>query len=252
MINARDYIEGAFKDNAQNEIGINGFTMLARVSERVTQTSDMPTTYLEDGSHANDHIIINPTAISIEGNISDLHVGLSPAVSAVRRAQEQAGNVLQYLPERTQTQASKVSGLLADFSSAVERVDAVLNTGQRVGGYLGLTDPDIKGNIENFIDMLNSVQNSKALISIEMPHRTLDLMCITSIELTRDNQQNAMTFKIDAQQFRFAKTKLVAVAAKNPSASTGGQTDGVKDKGIQAGKKVEKSGLTQIIDWWND
>jgi hypothetical protein len=249
MITARDYIDGAFKDGAQAEIGIDGFTMLARVSERITQTSDMPTTYLEDGSHANDHIIINPITISIEGNISDLHVGSSPAVAAVRQAQEQAGNVLQYLPGRTQAQVSKVSGLIGDFTSAVDRVDAVVNARECVSGYLGMTDPETGGNIERFVDMLKSVQTSKKLISIEMPYRTLNLMCITSVELTRDNQQNAMTFKIDAQQFRFAKTKLVAVAAKNPSASTEGQTDGVKDKGVQAGKKVKKSGLTRLWEW---
>lgn len=246
MATIRDYIDGAFKNDAVEEIGINGFVTVARVRERVTKTSDAPVTFLEDGSHVNDHIILNPITISIEGNVSDIHLRPSPAIEILRAAQARVGNITQYIPARTQTQLSKVSGLAADLTNAVAIADSIIDAGGAISGYAGSGRNVQQGNINKFIDMLESVRESRALIQIEMPYKTYDKMCITSIEIIKDNQQNAISFNLEAQQFRFASTSFVA--APKASAATGGQTESTKDKGVQEGKKVPQSFVDSILE----
>ena len=70
----RDYINGQFENDGKDgeEVGIGGFTAFAQVSEKFKSSASVPVTYLENGTHVNDHIIREPKTISIEGNVSDL------------------------------------------------------------------------------------------------------------------------------------------------------------------------------------
>jgi hypothetical protein len=246
MSTARDYIDGAFKDDKDAEVGIDGFTLLARVRDRTTQTADVPTTFLEDGTHVNDHIILNPITISIDGNVSDVHLKPSEAIAAIREAQNQVGVITQYLPSRTVSQISRISGLISDFTNAVDFVDSVVASAESLGGYLGNEDPE-QGNIKKFLANMDSIRNSKRLIEIGTEYKTYKNMVITSIEITKDNQENAISFTLEAQQFRFA-VSLVAIAVPNPnpSSATNGQTGSETDKGIQDGENVLESAASQL------
>jgi len=251
MIGFRGYLAGQFKnDEEEEEIGINGFTTAARVRERISRSASVPTTFLEDGSHINDHIIRNPLTLSIEGNVSDTFVMPDPAIAALQAAQAQVGNITQYAPARTQAQISRVSGLATDFISAVDKVDNFLESSNRVAAYLGLQDARAITNIQKFIDNMESAQSSDQLISISMPFKTYKQMYITSLETTRNNQTSALDFTMELQQFRFADTiSADTKAAENPSSSTNGQTAGSKDKGVQEGEEVEESAL---FSWFGD
>jgi ribosomal protein L12E/L44/L45/RPP1/RPP2 len=78
-------------------------------------------------------------------------------------------------------------------------------------------------------------------------------MYITSLEVTRDNQNRAINFTLEAQEIRTAGTFFIATkTAKNASAATDGQTDGETDKGAQEGEEVEESlstNLGQMFGW---
>jgi len=127
----RDYISGQFKDGDDGEfVGIGGFTTSATVRERFSRSASVPTTYLENGDHINDHIIRNPLTLSIEGNVSDAFELPNPAIAALQEAQAQVGNITQYAPARTQAQLSRVSGIANDFISALDKVDALINRGK--------------------------------------------------------------------------------------------------------------------------
>ena len=238
----RDFIDGQFKDDETEEVGIGEFLTAARVREVTRHSRDVPTTFLEDGSHVNDHIIRNPLTISIEGSVSDVFQLPSPAIAALQEAQAQAGNITQYAPARTQAQLSRVSGLAADLTGAIDRVDALIASGQQAAGFLGFTGEEGKSNIQNFIDKMEGYMNSDALIKISMPFKTLTNMAITSLEYERNNQTNSLSFSMEAQKFRFASTEFVeAGAAANPSAANNGQQAGESDKGAQEGEDVPQS-----------
>jgi len=243
----REYLGSQFGSDEQEAVGIGGFTTAARVRERVSRSASVPVTFLEDGSHINDHIIRNPLSLSIDGNVSDSFAMPNPAIAALQSAQAQVGNITQYAPARTQAQISRVSGLANDFTNAIDKVDNFLDSSNRVASYLGLQDDTAKSNIENFIDTMESLQEGEQLISIDMPFRTYDQMYITSLEITRNNQTNALDFTMELQQFRFADTIFAEIVpAANPSSSTNGQTEGSKDKGVQEGADVTESLATSL------
>jgi len=245
----RDYLGSQFDSDEQEAVGIGGFTTTARVRERVLRSASVPTTFLEDGSHINDHIIRNPLTLSIEGNVSDAFFMPNPAIAALQAAQEQVGNITQYAPARTQAQVSRVSGLANDFTNAIDKVDSFIESSSRVASYLGLQDDTAKSNIENFIDTMESLQEGEQLISIDMPFRTYEQMYITSLEITRTNQTNSLDFTMELQQFRFADTIFTEITpAANPSAATNGQTEGSKDKGVQEGADVPQSFLNSTLE----
>jgi hypothetical protein len=238
----RDFIDGQFKDDAEEPVEIGGIKTIARVREKVSRTREVPTTYLEDGSHVNDHIIRNPLTLQIEGSVSNVYRAPSPAVAAQQTLQSELGNITQYAPGRTQAQLSRISGLVADLTGVIDRVDTAIQSGQQAARFLGFTSDEGKTNIENFIDKMEGWMNSDALTSIDMPFRTYRDMAITSLDYERNNQTDSLTFTIEAQQFRFVQTLFVeASAAPNPAAGNNGAQAGEADKGAQEGEDVPES-----------
>lgn len=245
----RDYIDGQFRNEKKEEVGIGGFTALARVVERTVRSSDIPTVYLEDGSPISDHIIRKPLTIVIEGNVSDVHVSPSNFISAVQRVQQDIGVITQYLPERTTAQASKVSALVNDFTNAVDTIDSAINAGQQLTGYLGLIENAEVNNIKSFVDNMETHFFGSTLISIDMPYNKYDQMRITSLEIEKDNENEAISFRLEAQQINFVKNILIPISSvKAPADSVDGQLDNEADKGVQEGADIPHSFIGYLAE----
>jgi len=249
----RDYLNGQFAgepDTDAETVGIGGFTAFAQISEKFKRSAKVPTTFLEDGSHVNDHIIREPLTVSIEGNVSDLFVLPSEPVAILQEHQAQIGKITQYAPARTQAQLSRVSGLVNDFTSAMDKADALISSAQGAAKYLGNQDKEAQTNIESFLDAMKGLQATDKLIKISTSFKTYTDMYITSLEVTRDNQNRAINFTLEAQKVRIAQTLFTkTTAAQNAAIATAGQTDGETDKGAQEGEEVEEveESLTTIF-----
>ncbi len=86
---------------------------------------------------------------------------------------------------------------------------------------------------------MKGLQASDKRIKISSSLGSFANMYITSLEVTRDNQNRAISFNLEAQEIRTADTFSMATsAAQNASIATAGQTDGVTDKGTQEGEEV--------------
>ena len=249
----RDYLNGQFAgepDTDAETVGIGGFTAFAQISEKFKRSAKVPTTFLEDGSHVNDHIIREPLTVSIEGNVSDLFVLPSEPAAILQEHQAQIGKITQYAPARTQAQLSRVSGLVNDFTSAMDKADALISSAQGAAKYLGNQDKEAQTNIESFLDAMKGLQATDKLIKISTSFKTYTDMYITSLEVTRDNQNRAINFTLEAQKVRIAQTLFTkTTAAQNAAIATAGQTDGETDKGAQEGEEVEEveESLTTIF-----
>jgi len=252
----RDYLNWQYPSDTDSDsetVGIGGYTAFAQVSEKFSRSAKVPTTFLEDGSHVNDHIIREPLTVSIEGNVSDVYAQPSAPVAAFQEAQTQVGNITQYAPARTQAQLSRVSGLVNDFTNAVDRVDAAIDATQGAAKYLGQQDSEAQTNIEAFLKKMEGLQATDKLIKISTSFKNYTDMYITSLEVTRDNQSKAISFNLEAQKVRIAQTLFTkTTAAQNAAIATNGQTDGETDKGAQEGEEVEESlstNLGQMFGW---
>lgn len=250
MANFQGLIESAKNRDAQlEEVGIGGFTLLATVRRSFSLTSRAPVNYVEDGSNASDHIVLDPLVLTIEGNVSDIHIRPNPLIELQRRISSQIGVITKYLPLRTQSELSQINSIVNDATNAVRKVNAVIDDGRNAWEFFGNKDSESKGLVEQFIDFIESVHYGKQLINIEMPFRTHDNMRITSSTVDTDNQSNAISFAITAQKFRFFETELAELTDFFPAASIGigGQDKGEKDKGTQTGEKQEQSLLSYLL-----
>ena len=245
MANVTEYLAGRFLNDEKEVVGIGGFKALVRISEKVSMTASSPDTFLEDGSHVNDHIINNPIILSIEGEVSDVFLETKVLNELQRKIESQAGNIAQYLPGRTQAQLSRVSGVVNSVFQGIEKANAIIASGQQAAEFLGLTDTAAqqRSNQERFLDEIDSIYKSKKLINIDMPFRTYKNMVLTSIEISYDNEINSTGFSIQAKEFRTAETIFVEVAPA-PAAGMNGALNSETDKGPQAGAEPEQSFLS--------
>ena len=241
-----DFINARTDPASQEEVGIGGFRVYARVSDKTRRTSQVPVVYLEDGSAISDHIIVDPLVISIDGVIGDVVLTPREGTKAVTALQAELGNVAQYLPERSQTQIQKANVLINDAADAVREVDALLAAGQQAVDFFGNKDASSsKPLAEQFLDAMEKIFKGKQLIAVDMPYRTHQSMAITSLETDSDNETGWLTFSITLQQVRLTSLEFAQLAsAPNPSQGTKGQLQSEADKGAQEG---ERSLISTIV-----
>jgi len=246
MAAIRDFINGQFKDDETEEVGIGGFTTAARLRENVKRTRDIPTTFLEDGTQLSDHIIRNPLSMSIEGVVSNVYRRSSPLLERIRETEAVVGAVGLYLPARTQSQLSRLAGLTADVQGLIDRADQLLKTRQTVADFLGFTGSEGKTNVERFIDFIEGAFYSDVLIRIDAPFRTYRNMALTSIDHTRDSTTDSLKFNLEVREVRIAESIFVKRAAANPASGNKGQQESETDKGVQEGEEVSSSFLASF------
>ena len=250
----------ALESSSTIEVGIGGFNLFARVSDSSAYETQAPTSVVEDGSFAGDHLINGPVKLTISGDVSDIFINPPPPPSASASRVPTVAQTNAFLPKRTASQLQRVNKLLDTAADRYRSINNAINLGVKIGKNAG----DFSGNKtqsksirEQFVDYIESVHYGKQLISISMPYRLHDSMAVTNVTITRDNQRNALTFTLNAQKFRLAKTIFSDVSTfyKNPAPAVKSQTAGVSDKGVQsptgaagsAGATKEKSVLSSIF-----
>lgn len=229
------------------EVGIGGFTLFASVSRETNFSSQAPTTYLEDGSFVNDHIINEPVTINIEGVVSDVTVKQPQLNSFVDNLTGTLGSIGIYTGGRTSSQIGKVVAVIDQARSYIRRIDNLINQGKKILDFFGNKDPE-KSIRERFIDEMIAIRESKQPISIDMPYRTLDNMIITSLVITENNTDKALTFRMTAQEIRLAQTILVEAIQIKPASGVKSQTGKQSNKGVQQGEQPNE-GERSLVDY---
>ena len=248
MGKVRDFLNAKIGDEGEERIGIAGFTMLARVRQSFKYGSEVPTTYLEDGSSVEDHIILNPVTLTIEGEVADIFVQQEPLQELTQSVTSTAGAISIYAPERTQTQRQTVAGIVADVNSAIDTADELINAGGQIADLFGSAGTVGKTLRERFVDTMESLHYGRQVVDIEMPYRTFNNMRI-SVDFEFDNQREAISFKVEAVEVRVADEAVSDVSdlLRNPSPAIDGQAQEQTDKGVQEGTDVGTSLLGTII-----
>jgi hypothetical protein len=248
MARIQEYLNRKVAPEPTQEIGIGGFTAFVRVKERYTLEADIPTTPVEDGSYVNDHVILKPLVLRIEGNVSDVHLRGAPLTAAVTRTQAEIGNVAsQYGSPRTQAQLQQVAVLANTTADAIRRIDNLLDTGEQAVSFFGNQDAATKTLRERFLDTMEALFYGRQGITIDMPTRSHHNMVITSFVASYDNQADTTEFVLEARQIQYAEVQSIKIA--KPAPGLGGQADAPADKGLQSGGPVvEESLLTQILN----
>jgi hypothetical protein len=231
------------------EVGIGGFSLFARVSDSSKYTAQVPVNVLEDGSVASDNISNQPVTLSISGEISDIFIKPQNADLFSPPQLTKAGEVIAFLPSRTQSQISRIRAIGQDVADRLRQIDDYLSAG---GKALDALSPNEKNKMlrEQFVDFIESVYYGKQLISIDMPYRTHENMALTQITIERNNEAKSLRFEVTAQKVTFAEMRYTDIQKlyRNASSAASGKVSSAANKGAQdlndvVGKK-EKSLLS--------
>ena len=226
------------------QVGIGGFTLFAKVREGVSMPSQSPTTYLEDGSYVNDHIVTEAVRITIEGSVSDTYIS-APSIAPLQNTrQDNIQNITAFLPLRPPQQLQAIRNIESNVRKAYTQVEKAINQQNIIAQVGDQAQSELR---RKFFDAMEKLYQTKQLVALETEYRVYENMVLNQIDITRENQNEALSFNISATQVRFAKTETVRVAFNNPSAGLNGQSDPQADKGVQQGKKVETSILAGIL-----
>ena len=238
------------KIDDKQEIGIGGFTALARVRNVLTIESESPDTPLEDGSISNDHIILNPIKLEIQGRIGDIIIKSDAELSLFRRTLTNVGVITSYAPGRTQTQISKLSALIIDANNQRLIIEDAERKGGQLLDFFGDKTPE-QTNIDNFLSTMKLYRSTKKTLRIEMPNQIYENMVINSLVVTWDNlSDTAIEYKIGAKQLRFADIVFADISDFRKEPSAGGVSDQVspqESNGLNDAPEVERSIASSIV-----
>lgn len=244
-----DLLQGPGDKNKVTDMGIAGFKAASVTRKTVDAPAQAPTSWLENGSFVNDHIILDPVTQVVEGEVGDVFLQPSAFFEAFQEAQAGLGQAVGYLPEQTQAQVQRGVALAATVRDGVNQAQQAINAGQNAAEYFGLQESE-KPLGEQFIDTIFAIRKARQLVQVELSGRTWDNMAIIGLSVTRDKEDRAVSFEVQFKQLRFAETLFVEPSDPFPEAGAGtnGSTEGERDKGAQSGEETESSFLNDTVE----
>lgn len=237
-----DFLSELDRREQRDSLGVAGFRAVSVTRKTVEASAQVPTAYLEDGSFANDHIILDPVTQIIEGEAGDLYLQPSAFLEALREIQSGLGGVAGYLPGKTQAQLSRVTALASTIRDGLQLAESAINAGQSALDFFGSEDSE-KPIPDQFVDAIFGLRSARALVPVELNGRTWNNMAIVGSSFTRDNEGRMIAFEVSFQQLRFVELEYVDPENPFPNAGEGtnGATQSGRDKGTQSGEQVETS-----------
>ncbi|EPY0179294.1 TPA: phage baseplate protein [Salmonella enterica subsp. salamae serovar 21:z10:[z6]] len=235
------------------KVGIGGFAMFARVSDSTDYPSQVPVDVLEDGSNASDDIINGPLTIRISGVVADIYADAKPhPMFALLPDYSKYGEVLEYIPTKTQQQLQKMNEIADRAEQAVLKAKRLADKGADLFGLVGNPSTGgAKGIREQFLDFIEAVYYGKQLISVEVDYRTHENMALSGLTISTDNQ--TMETKFEAVFTKISFTQLTTTPIeqyfKSPSVAAKSKTAGVANKGAQTPADNSRSSSQSKSVW---
>lgn len=245
----RDYIAGRTQSlggGKEEEVGIAGFSLFARINESVEFNSNSVNAVVEDGSFLTDHIINDPIVITVSGEVSDIFLKPRALLPTITRDVSQVVQAASpFIPNRTAAQINRIRRLGAQANELIQRADQVVSLGRQAYDLVERGQRS-KGIEEQFVDYMTGIREAKNLIDIETKFKVYRNYAINALVFERDNATNSTRFRITAKEVRIAS--LLYTDATNFFKNAGSFTPtvaGESNKGTQV-PRGERSLLSTV------
>ena len=225
-------------------IGVGGFILYASISEVATKTATVTSNPVESGSNVSDHIIKNPTTISINGEVANIFIDDESTPKTIQEIVPPIGIIQDYIPGRTQTQVSKINGLLATVNDFFTAADVAIDKGTQLYDFFTGRDSDASIT-SKFLEFFDQVHESNSIIDVECIDKIYPNMAITSFTTTKIGPAN-YTFTMSLQNIVEAETVLIQLT-KNASGDAKAQGADLTDKGTQQTTPIDQSFASALL-----
>ena len=142
----KESIFGSLLSSDTQTIGIGGYTAEVRIRDQMILTSTAPTSYLEDGSFVQDHIINDPISFSLTGEIADIIVQSRINNNAFVSPLGDIGSIIGFGTSFTTSQQQVIDKAITSISDTVDKI-ANANPSDIFGLFQGLaSDGSVSGS----------------------------------------------------------------------------------------------------------
>jgi len=235
----KDFINSSlsniFGSGTLGAVGIAGYVAGVRIKEEVVRTSTVTSTVVEDGSTIADHIINQPTIITIEGEIGNVEIVAKQKRSHNADYTTAPGIITSFLPERTSVQLTELSNTIDTIDNVIDGIDSVSDITSIFDLFQPLTTKEEK---LRFYQHFERLYESKSLVDVEMVDKVYKNMAISYFRAV-ESGGNYVGYKIILQEVRFAKTLMGQneELKENPSEAVSTQTQKKKEVGTVSGEE---------------
>ncbi len=211
------------------EVKIEGFNFTIRVRETTTNTASLTTHYVEDGSNISDHVIIDPTIVTIEAIVSEVTGRQTVAGNINKRIVPVLTDVAPLIPPAGQALLSNANAAISTVSDVVERVNSTLENGANLFDIFSGNKPSdsLQKQASSY---LNILYTSGKPLTIQTKHQTLNNMIIISFSENAE-QRGQQSFSLSLQQARIATNTFTTVIFPNATSNTKNKLSSKKNNG---------------------
>ena len=246
LINTRETIERETKEFLQKtslvsddeSVGIGGLIVTAITQETITKKQTLTNNPVENGVIVSDHVIKDPTIISMVVEVGDTEILLNQKINQVnRRLLNALPKIETFIPPRTQTQLTKISALILQAEDQLNQIENILDSGINVFQVFSRSINQ-ESNQEAYYLYFDYLFNTARPVQIQTKYKIYDDMVLVSLPEQRTDEFSTI-FNLTFQQATFAKTEFVPVKkyTKNPKGQAKTQTADKKSNGKQQGRQ---------------
>lgn len=233
--------------NQIQPVGIGGYSLDARIQENVTYASDVPEHVVEDKATINDHIILKPITLTIEGQVSNLSVQESFKQAIDHLISDKTADILDVLyPNYRSSQTVQTINELEDAI----RYGVVGQTYNKANSLYSYFSGTKEKEVINFLDFMLNLRASKLPIQVEALFKTYENMVLIEFKPELSNETiEAINFQATFKQINFAQTQLTQVQKlnKNPSSGVKNRVSQTKDQGVVTGQKQPRQSFFKVM-----
>jgi hypothetical protein len=189
--------------------GISGFVFDIPESETVSLTSDITDNYTESNSFLNDHRIIKPIRITLNGFIGELVVKQEILDLIIETLQSGLTTLNAYLGDFTNGMQQNIQTVVNISTSAVSRVNQLVNRVQNiVEGFNG--EGPYQNKQQRAYYNLEALFKSETVLTVQTPWRYYDNMLIETLEFTQDESEFSSSISVTLKEMRFAEIGVIS------------------------------------------
>jgi hypothetical protein len=224
-------------------VGIAGFMTSSIVDETIDYRARSTITYLEDGTHVNEHIINEPTTITINGVVGDVYKNKEAIEELLNRVNGPLGRITNYMPYQTKAMIQKANAGVSYIRDYARKADDIINSGKAV---LDFGDKSSGVSLQQqFMQQIKTLHETKQPVTIDTIGQQFKNMVLTSISFFTDATSPEIKYAISAQQLRFVDNLFSAsddaFSKLKPSSASKEFASKAKSKAVAVGGNLSNA-----------
>ncbi len=193
--------------------GISGFVFDIPLRENIELSADVSEHYTESGSFINDHVVLKPVRIMLQGLIGELAALTGIGTNELSELNNRLETVEAYLGDFTPGMVQILQNAITDTDQALNALNEQIKRAENIIGLFEGESPD-QTRQQQYFQQIEALWKAKTLVTVQTPWKYYDSMIIDGISMIQNEDTDEITdISVTMREMRFAE--LVFTNFKN-------------------------------------